>query len=133
MAEQVVLIVDDDVATRHCVVLQMDKLGIQADSAANGIEAFKRAQNFSYGLILMDLQMPDMNGLLAAAAIRLHEKNNDLSPVPIIAFTAGDLNVSQAECLEAGINECIEKPLTLDHLRRVISQWLQPQLGLEER
>ncbi|HEY9682154.1 MAG TPA: response regulator [Oculatellaceae cyanobacterium] len=127
-----ILVVEDDITLRHVLILQLDKLGIRADSAANGIEALRRVHNFDYDLILMDIQMPDMNGLEAAVAIRSHEKQKQHAPIPIIAMTAGAPGVDSSTCLSLGFNDFVLKPLTLGTLKSLIQKWLGASNNNEE-
>lgn len=81
-----ILIVDDDAVIRHLLVLQLDKLGRSADTAANGIEALRRIRNYAavYRLIIMDIQMPEMDGFQTTASIRVEEKNAVCKLVPLL-------------------------------------------------
>lgn len=116
-----VLVVDDHIAMRTVAVLQLAKLGIRADSAANGMEAVRRVHNWRYKLILMDIQMPDMNGLEATCAIRSYERSEDLEPSIIVAVTGGGANKKQ--CLAAGMNGYVEKPLPAEALKDLVREW----------
>lgn len=115
-----VLVVEDNVNLRHALVLQLHVLGIKADSAANGMEALRRVHEAEYDLILMDVQMPVMDGLEATAAIRNYEQNEDRSPVPIVAVTGG--GSTKEKCLRAGMNGYFEKPMLLDNLKILIAE-----------
>lgn len=117
------LVVDDDITLRHLLVLQLDKLGVKADSAANGIEALRRIRSWKYQLIIMDIQMPEMDGLQAAASIRIYEKENQQEPTPIIALTAG--STAKETCISVGMNDALQKPIDLDGLKAVIDRWMK--------
>lgn len=117
------LVVDDDITLRHMLVLQLDKLGVKADSAANGVEALRRIRSWNYELIIMDLQMPEMDGLQATAAIRIYEREQNHKPVPIIALTAG--GPDKEICISVGMNDVVQKPLSLDGLGKIIERWLR--------
>jgi CheY-like chemotaxis protein len=119
-----ILVVEDDITLRHVLILQLDKLSIRADSAANGIEALRRVHNFDYDLILMDIQMPEMNGLEATVAIRAYERQSHKSFIPVIAMTAGAAGVDAATCLSLGFNDFLLKPLTLEIIESLIKKWL---------
>lgn len=113
-----VLIVEDNAHLRLSLVLQLHSLGIKADSAANGMEALRRVHEADYCLILMDVQMPIMNGLEATAAIRNFEYGCGRRPVPIAAVTGG--GSTKEQCLRAGMSDYVEKPMTLEVLRTLI-------------
>lgn len=116
-----VLIVDDDVTLRWLLCKQLDKLNLQADSAANGREALERVQKWPYQVILMDIQMPEMDGYEATRAIRRREKELMQDPVPIIAITA----VPDSErCFEAGMTDYLQKPVDIEKLDAVLRKWL---------
>ncbi len=118
-----VLVVDDDPALRKIMTLQLQKLGLTVDSAANGVEALQRILNSRYELIFMDIQMPHMNGLEATATIRLHERTEGLSPVPIVATTGS--GASRQTCLEAGMTVFLQKPVTPTTLEAVVKMLLK--------
>lgn len=116
-----VLVVDVDITVRTAVVHQLDRLGVKADSAANGYEAMKRIRAWHYELILMDLQMPDMDGFETIAAIRAHERVQGAKPVPIIALSASG---EKERTLAVGFDEYYEKPASTEDLQRLLDRWL---------
>ena len=87
--------------------------------ANNGIEAIEAAEQNSYDIILMDVQMPEMDGLEATELIR---KQNIKQPV-IIALTANTMQGDQEECLKAGMNDYISKPVKLEKLVALLEKW----------
>ncbi|MCC7531959.1 MAG: response regulator [Candidatus Melainabacteria bacterium] len=116
-----VLVVEDNLHLRTTFVLQLNALGIKADSAANGAEALSRIHSSHYGLIMMDVQMPEMNGLEATAAIRSYERTEQKEPAVIVAVTAG--GASSKQCIEAGMNDYFEKPLDLEGIKALLKKW----------
>lgn len=112
-----ILVVDDDVTLRWVVCKQLDKLGLAADSAANGREALQRVEKWPYQLILMDVMMPVMDGCEAAKEIRKREETLGLPPVPIIALTA---DPDKEKCIEAGMTDYMLKPLDLEGLKNLL-------------
>ena len=116
------LVVDDDIVIRHMLVLQLNKLGVKADTAANGIEAMHRIRDWQYEIIFMDIQMPEMDGLQTTASIRVLGKEKNLKPVVIIGISAGITTKDTA--LEVGMNDFMAKPLRLEHLEGALTQWL---------
>jgi CheY-like chemotaxis protein len=118
-----VLIVDDDVTLRWLLCKQLDKLNLQADSAATGQEALKRVEKWPYQIILMDIQMPEMNGYEATKAIREREKILMQDPVPIIAITALP---ESGPCFEAGMTDYLQKPIDIAKLETMLAKWMKP-------
>ncbi len=125
-----VLVVEDNMNLRHALVLQLHALGIKADSAANGMEAVRRVHNNQYELILMDIQMPEMNGLEATAAIRSYENDEGRKPTPIVAVTGG--GSTKEQCLQIGMNAYYEKPMLLDGMKQILQEQA-PNLLLDEQ
>src|ERR1700728_5339149 len=117
-----ILIVDDDISIRRVLALQLAHLGYKADSATNGLEALRLVHKWHYDLILMDVQMPHMNGLEATAAIRTYEESEGLDPSAIIGVTAG--GATRKQCIDMGMSDYLQKPLLLETLSRVVNKWL---------
>jgi CheY-like chemotaxis protein len=121
------LVADDDEMIRTVAAIQLGRLGFLCESAQDGAEALEYATANEYGLILMDVQMPNMDGLEATQAIRNFEKAHARSHVPIVALTA---NPDENQCMDAGMDDFLFKPVFLDDLRRVLNRWLNdPQEG----
>lgn len=121
-----VLVVDDDLSLRHILVFHLGKLGWKSDSAASGKEAIEHVKLWEYRLILMDINMPDMDGYETTKCIRLIEQQLGREPVPIIASTAGDLDKNK--CLAAGMNDCIAKLSLTEGLEDVVCKWIKPDV-----
>jgi PAS domain S-box-containing protein len=98
--------------------------GVRVLEARNGAEALQQFIEARPDFVLMDIQMPGMDGLSATRAIRKHEKANSWAPTPIVALTAGVLNEEREECLRAGMDHFLSKPIDLKALRPVISSLL---------
>ncbi len=120
-----ILLAEDNPTNQKIMMLMLQKLGLQADVADNGLIAinFLNAQN--YALILMDVQMPEMDGLDATRKIRAAEAANDHGHIPIIAVTAHAMDAHQQSCKEAGMDDYLTKPVTLNSLFEVLSRWLE--------
>ena len=101
-------------------------LGCIVDTAVNGREAVERTRRHNYDLILMDCQMPEMDGFDATRAIRLDETRQPLKAarIPIVALTANALNGDRENCLAAGMDDYIAKPFTREQLGVVLRRWL---------
>ncbi len=116
-----VLLVEDDEVSREVAQYLLNAVGLQVDSAANGLEAVSMACNDDYRLILMDMQMPVMDGLSAARQIRTLPGRAGL---PIIALTANALGRDRQRCLDAGMSDFVSKPLDAPVLFETLLRWL---------
>lgn len=120
-----VLIAEDNIVNQKVVLYMLKKLGIQADVASNGIEAATAAARHPYDLILMDCQMPEMDGFEATKAIRNRELITSTSKkVPIVAMTANAMAGDRDKCLASGMDDYRKKPLHLSDIESVIEQWI---------
>lgn len=119
-----VLLVEDNRVNQMVAGRMLDKLGVRHDVAGNGREALEMVQVCTYDLVLMDMQMPEMGGVEATRALRLWEKETGRARVPIIAMTAGALAEDRELCLEAGMDEHLSKPVSMDKLAGQLSRWL---------
>ena len=114
-----VLLAEDNVVNQKVAVHLLEKLGGQVDVVANGREALEMVQSFQYDLILMDCQMPEMDGYEATRQIR-----SQAVKLPIIALTANAMKGDSQRCLEAGMDDYLTKPITLDSLQAALVRWL---------
>ena len=121
-----ILIVEDLAANRELFSLQLRQFGLASQSVKNGREAIEllEADPAAFSMILLDLQMPVMDGLTTAQLIRQSELNTDRHIV-IIALTANRALESREQCLQAGMDDFINKPVTLDKLNELFSKWLK--------
>lgn len=113
-----ILLVDDVEVNRKVASLMLKKLGYQADFATNGIEAIEALRHKSYDIVLMDIQMPEMDGLEATKIIRQRWHNGP----KIIAVTA--LSDCQESCYEAGVDDYLTKPLSMKDLRGSLDNYM---------
>jgi CheY-like chemotaxis protein/HPt (histidine-containing phosphotransfer) domain-containing protein len=128
-----ILIVDDHPANRQALAFLLKGMGLESELAARGDEAVEYAKNKNWGVILMDIMMPGMDGYEATALIRKYEFTKRVH-TPIVAVTAIDLPDARAKCLEAGMDDFIQKPISRHELRECLEHWLQqpiPQLLAE--
>jgi PAS domain S-box-containing protein len=111
LAGKRVLLVEDNPVNQLVTRTMLTDMGLTVETAVNGKEACAMATAQTYNLIIMDVQMPQMNGLEATRRIRAHEQKQSLPPVPIVAFTANVLESYREECREAGMDDYLPKPL----------------------
>lgn len=117
-----VLIVEDNAVVRKVAQLNLTKLGVETHQAVNGLQAVEMCKLHSYDLILMDIAMPEMNGLRATELIREAERETCMH-VPIVAITAAG---NREDCLNAGMDDYIIKPPDYDRvLRKWLPNWFQ--------
>jgi CheY-like chemotaxis protein len=117
-----VLVAEDDPVNREVLVLLLEDAGLVPDVASNGQEAVEKAARGVHALILMDVQMPVMNGLDATRAIR---QIPGMAGVPILALTANAFDEDRNVCLAAGMDDHIGKPFEPDALCTTLLYWLR--------
>jgi|GEM_PF-4213326 len=120
-----ILLVDDSAMNQKLFLLQLKKQGFTCDIASNGIDAIHACRLKTYDLIFMDCQMPEMDGLEATKIIR-QEEIEKKQRVPIIALTANALENNREQCLEAGMDDFITKPIHFEQLFHVIETYSKP-------
>lgn len=119
-----VLCAEDNPVNMQVIKGMLAKLNIKASFAINGIEAIDYYKRDHPTIILMDCEMPDMDGLEATRAIRQWEKDNDLTPIIIIALTAHAFSQAKDQCLAAGMDDVITKPILIPDLTQKLSKYL---------
>ncbi len=146
-----ILVAEDNPVNRQVALNMLNKLGLSADIVANGREALNALEATHYDLVLMDVMMPEMDGLEATRLIRKREAErmkgegekaispdpsplaSRLSPLPIIAMTAGALQQDRERCIEAGMDDYTAKPVKPDELALVLDKWLQKNASPESK
>jgi len=116
-----ILLVEDEPVSRRIAVELLQEAGLTVEVACDGAEAVERCRDHPYDLILMDLQMPGLDGLEAARAIR---RQGRCSAVPIVAMTANVFDDDRARCRAAGMDDFIAKPVFADVLYATVLAWL---------
>lgn len=117
-----ILVAEDNAVNQIVAVKMLESMGHTADVAANGREALNAVQKLPYDLILMDMQMPEMDGLQATQAIRALP--GEVANIPIVALTANAVQGDQERCLDAGMNDYISKPVEKQALFKVLEGYL---------
>ena len=119
----------DDVTTNQAVGREMlNLLGIEPLLASDGNAALRELTKSDFDLVLMDCQMPVMDGYAATEIIRAKEQAEGSKHLPIIALTANAMKGDKEACISAGMDDYLAKPITLDNLRRILSHWLPDDL-----
>jgi signal transduction histidine kinase/CheY-like chemotaxis protein len=140
-----VLVVEDNAANLKVAVRMLERLGYRADMAGNGIEAVSVLSHVDYDVVLMDCQMPEMDGYEATRQIRRLEQGSPRNHgevsdfagrkrrhTPIIAMTASAMAGDRERCLAAGMDDYISKPIKLHVVAAVLERWLGPGPASEE-
>lgn len=119
-----ILLAEDNLINQKVAQGLLRKLGISADIANDGLEVFSAYQSNDYDLILMDMQMPQMDGIEATQKIRKFELENSRPPIPIIAMTANAMQGDREICMNAGMTDYVSKPIVLNYLREALQRCL---------
>ncbi len=119
-----VLLAEDNPVNQRVAMRMLTKLGHRVDVAGNGAEAVEAVRRQPYDIVLMDCQMPEMDGFEAAAAIR--RLPSDRCRVPIVALTANAMAGDRERCLEAGMDDYLAKPVKIQDLRTALEKWHVP-------
>ncbi|WP_319507212.1 PAS domain S-box protein [uncultured Methanolobus sp.] len=117
------LLAEDNIVNQKVAQVMLQKMGYHVDTVANGIEAIKALEMLPYDLVLMDVQMPDMDGLEATRLVRDHQTAVLDHEIPIVAMTAYAMKGDKERCLEAGMNDYIAKPVSLQTLMELLEKW----------
>jgi two-component system, sensor histidine kinase and response regulator len=119
-----ILLVDDNVINQKIALKILGKMGYRAEVAQNGREAIEVLSQFAYNLVFMDCQMPILDGYEATRIIR-NKSIRIINPrVPIVAMTAHAMKGAREECIAAGMDDYIAKPVTADMIAAMIRKWV---------
>ena len=115
-----VLLVEDNMVNRTLALEMLQRLGCDAMHAGNGVEALDALEKQEFDVVLMDCQMPVMDGFIATRKLREREVTRKLEPTRVVALTANALAGDREACLAAGMNDYLAKPFTLAQLRNIL-------------
>jgi PAS domain S-box-containing protein len=127
-----ILVAEDNPINQTLALAILRKLGYRADAVANGAEAVTALRTIPYDLVLMDCQMPELDGLEATRQIRAPGSGVQNPAIPVIALTAHALSGDRERCLAAGMTDYISKPIQPGALRQVLERWLPPDAHARE-
>jgi CheY-like chemotaxis protein len=122
------LIAEDYPVNQKVALIILGKLGYRADAVGDGAEAVRAVATLPYDLVLMDCQMPEMDGYAAARRIREHEETlgkPHAQRLPIVALTAHAMEGDRQRCLDAGMDDYLPKPVRPESLADIIAKWLR--------
>ena len=119
-----VLLAEDNVTNQKVATMMLRRFGCRTDVVGNGEDALAAMRRKRYDVVLMDCQMPVMDGWATATAIRELERGQER--IPIIALTANALAGDRERCLEAGMDDYLTKPLSLTQLHAQLAKWVAP-------
>jgi len=120
-----ILLVEDNQVNQMVVLALLKKMGFSASVANNGLEAYEAITTHDYNLVLMDCQMPIMDGYEATQKIREHEGVEQKNATPIIALTANAMESDRQKCLDAGMDDFLTKPIHKETLEQAIKKYLE--------
>jgi signal transduction histidine kinase/CheY-like chemotaxis protein len=132
-AGRAILVAEDNVVNQRVIVRMLQNLGARVDLAENGRLALERFRSASYDMILLDCQMPEMDGYEAAVQIRNMEERLHRRRTPIMAFTASVITNEIDLCMSSGMDGVLGKPILTEELRKALLRWLpaEPVNGLQ--
>ncbi|MFC2156175.1 response regulator, partial [Acidobacteriota bacterium] len=119
-----ILLVEDNPINRKLVIHLLQKLGYPVDAVGTGLQALQKVKSTRYDLVLMDIQMPELDGIETTRRIRVSSQGATATNVPIIALTAHALKGDRDKCLNAGMNDYLSKPFDSNKFAEIIARWL---------
>ena len=122
-----ILLAEDNLTNQRVAVGILKSFGLHADTVSDGAEALKALESIPYDLVLMDVQMPVMDGLEAVRQIRNPQSKVLHHAIPTIALTAHAMQGDRERCLQAGMSDYLSKPVSLQALAVILARWLPPE------
>ena len=121
-----ILIAEDNLVNQKVALRLAEKLGVKADVACNGLDALTALRARPYDLVLMDCQMPEMDGFETTVVIRKLQATGKLPHFPIIAMTANAMQGDRERCLAIGMDDYLSKPVKPENLKAILERWRKP-------
>lgn len=128
-----ILLVEDNQVNQMVATNLLQKLGCRVTQASDGKEALHAITDKSFALVLMDCQMPEMDGYEATALIRMREQELGLPRLPIVALTANAMKGDRQLCINAGMDDYLSKPVKADALTEMLAKWLSHDTTVEDK
>jgi PAS domain S-box-containing protein len=125
-----ILVAEDNPINQKVAQAMIEKLGYDVDIVANGLETIDALRLIPYDLVLMDCQMPEMDGFEATRQIRQADSRVLNSHVPIVAMTASAMSDDRDRCLQSGMNDFIAKPVHIGELEKMLAAWLREKRNI---
>jgi CheY-like chemotaxis protein len=119
-----ILVAEDDAVNQQVISVMLKTLNVSFTIADDGIQALNNLKKNLYSLVLMDCQMPNMDGYQTTKYYREYEKDQQLNRIPIIAFTAFAIEGEKEKCLDIGMDDFMTKPATIKTIERMLTKWL---------
>ena len=130
LSEIKLLIAEDNLINQKVIIGMLKKLGYQAQVTNNGAEAYEELQKNHYDIVLMDCQMPEMDGFAATRKIR--KLKSDKNQIPIIAMTANAMQGDREKCIESGMDDYLPKPLDIKGLKTILEKYISSREYIKE-
>lgn len=118
------LLAEDNLVNKEVAVDMLEQLGYEVDVAGDGEEALKALDKNKYGLVLMDCEMPVMDGFTATKLFREREKTLQLTQTPIVALTAHAIEGARDKCIASGMNDFLPKPFSSAEIGAMVARWI---------
>jgi CheY-like chemotaxis protein len=128
-----ILLVEDNIVNTRIATQFLSKMGHETVAALNGKEGIDKLSKESFDIVLMDVEMPEMDGFEATLRIRNGEAGTDNSNIPVIAMTAHALNDFKNDCLKAGMNDFISKPVNFSKLGIILNKYCSSSIDFKEK
>ena len=119
-----VLIAEDNITNQQVAMNILKRMGLHVDAVANGAEVLRALESLPYDLVMMDVQMPEMDGFAATRLIRRLGESSGIRHIPIIAMTAHAIRDAPENCLAAGMDDFLSKPVSPHSLAAILKKWL---------